>query len=899
MNKKICLLLLSLLMAVMIFSFEFKILPIAGSNVEWSNIAQYKGSVYYQIYTDRISSDSSNVYVNYIIGDSIVSAAKKVNSFSGVSPYFGEIVSDKNGNAFIIWVDEYAEKSTVFFEKCADTSFTFTCGQLIDTLSSAANIFHTNLNIDATDDGEIVFITYNKVFFRTVSDTTVVDSTWIMFAVSEDSGSTFEQPVQLLTPDTFCIEPNISFNKNANEAYIVYTNINSMSQHIYLTTVNSPYELGDQNLYPIDTSLANFSPVINIKNDTVCVVYSSYNNSNSHMNIKMKLFDDPAIFLDSVFIAAVGRSQSYPQMVYDNRGCPLISYFDSISGEQVLMYSLWNRLSTEFESDWVLWIGNYPLLKRPEIFFMDSTHIYIDFNIQNASGAFSYLASAKPDKAPYAPENMRVNGDAVFRWYNTLPLQISWHNPYDYSAVFRAYIKFGTPPSSNNDTTLTIQDTIRNIFTLLNGETDMFVWLMDYRGNIDYHNNKVAVLKFDSILPNPPIKQSPLNNNDVMSRQFRLIYNEASDSHSGIMEYLVKIDTLMDLSTAKIYFVNDTFFNVDTSLFTEPFLDRRYYWNIFAIDSAGNEASELDFRFDLKATPPVNCILPSNKDTIDLPYDFTIHSIADYDANIRKYHYIFASDSLFSNIILDTIVGNSFSDTVFSVSELNNDSIYWRVHSINSIGYETELSDVGIFFIKDLLLDSLDINVSYLPENPEIGDTINISVYSNKANIDLDNSYIFGNNLGNLSIEFIPDSINDSSFTYELLSVGIVDTLITLCVFGESEDGFVDTLIMDINIIHPEEWFDKERVFLWPNPILGNELFISMTSLRNADIVINVYDLKGTNIIESNESILAGEHKNVSIDITNLNADMYFMLISVSDDNGEMYLMKKKFVRIK
>ena len=57
MNKKICLLLLSLLMAVMIFSFEFKILPIAGSNVEWSNIAQYKGSVYYQIYTDRISSD--------------------------------------------------------------------------------------------------------------------------------------------------------------------------------------------------------------------------------------------------------------------------------------------------------------------------------------------------------------------------------------------------------------------------------------------------------------------------------------------------------------------------------------------------------------------------------------------------------------------------------------------------------------------------------------------------------------------------------------------------------------------------------------------------------------------------------------------------------------------------
>ena len=194
MNKKIYLLLLSLLITIMIFSFEFKMLPIAGSNVEWSNIAQYKDSVYYQIYTDRISSDSSNVYLNYIIGDSIVSAATEVNSFSGITPFFGEIVSDKEGNAFITWVDNYAGRTAVFFEKCADTSFVFTHGQIIDTMSSSANIFHTNLNIDATNNGEIVFITYNKVFYRTVSDTTVVDSTWIMFAVSEDSGSTFELP---------------------------------------------------------------------------------------------------------------------------------------------------------------------------------------------------------------------------------------------------------------------------------------------------------------------------------------------------------------------------------------------------------------------------------------------------------------------------------------------------------------------------------------------------------------------------------------------------------------------------------------------------------------------------------------------------------------------------------
>ncbi|MCK4524628.1 hypothetical protein KAU15_06850, partial [candidate division WOR-3 bacterium] len=569
-----------------------------------------------------------------------------------------------------------------------------------------------------------------------------------------------------------------------------------------------------------------------------------------------------------------------------------------INNEQVLMYSLWNDIDLCFNSDWVIWTNNKPL-KRPEIFFLNSEHVYIDFTIQYPSKSHSYIASAKPNKAPSPPENMKVNGDTIFKWYNTLPLQISWHNPFDYSAVLNAYIKSGLPPSSDNDTSFTTQDTLRNILTPPNGETEMFVWLMDYRGNIDYHNNSIAVLKFDSILPEPPIKQMPPNNNDVMSRQFRLIYNRSNDLHSGFKEFIIKFDTIANLTTAKTYIVNDTFFNVDTSLFVEPFLDRRYYWNVIAVDSAKNEASELSFRFDLKATPPVNCISPSNKDTIDLPYNITIHSISDYDTDIKKYHYIFASDSLFTHIILDTVVGNSYLDTVFTVNSLNNDSIYWKVHSINRVGTESDFSNIGIFFIKYLLLDSLNINVSYLPENPQIGDTINITAYSNKTNIDLSDSYIYGYNLGNLSIEFIPDSTNDSLFTYELLSIGMVDSVLTLFVFAADQYGFVDTFITDISVTHPDEWFDTKKIFLWPNPVINNELFISMTSLRNADIIINIYDLKGTNIIESNESIIAGEHKNVSIDITALNADIYFMIIRISDDNGEIYLMKKKFVRIK
>lgn len=899
MNKKLLLLLLSLLIVIMIFPYEFKILPIAENNVEWSNIAQFKDSVYYQIYTNRIDSNTTDVYLNYINGDNFVSGITRVNSFTGNSPFFGEITSDTAGNAYITWVDIYSGRTGIFFEKCVDTSFAFEFRQIIDTFPSPANVFHTNLNIDVTDNGEIVFITYNRVFYRIVSDTTVVDSTWIMFIVSEDSGRTFNTPLQLLTPDNFCIEPYVSIDEMGGTAYIAFTDMDSLSQYIYMTTINPPYTFAHQSLFSIDTSLLNYSPVIDIKNDTVCVVYSSYNNTSLNVNIKMKLFNSSTmIFIDSLFINEINRLQFYPQMTYDHKGYPLICYFDSINNEQVLMYSQWNDIDLKFDTDWVIWTNSKPV-KRPEIFFGNQSHVYIDFTIQDTSGSYSFIASIKPDKAPDPPENMKINGNTTFRWYNTLPLQVSWHNPFDYSSIFKAYIKAGTPPSSNEDTSFTIQDTLINIFSLPNGQTNMFVWLIDYRGNIDYHNNSFAILKFDSILPSPPIKQIPPNNDDVMSRQFRLIYNKANDLHSGIMEYIVKIDTLMDFSTAKIYFVNDTFFNIDTSLFVEPFLDRRYYWNVISVDSANNEASELNFRFNLKATPSVNCILPSDEDTIELPYDFTIHSISDYDSDIKKYHYSFASDSLFSNIILDTVVGNSFADTVFTVNSLNNDSIYWRVSSINSIGTETNFSNRKIFFIQDLLLDSLNINVSYLPENPQVGDTIFITAYSNKANIDLNGLYIYGHDLDTVLIEFVSDSTNDSLFTYELLSTGMTDSILTLLVFATDNEGFADTSTTDINITHPEEWFNKEQVLLWPNPIESNELFISMISLKNADIVINIYDLKGTNVIELNESIMGGEHKNISIDITNLNADMYFMLIRVSDDNGETYLMKKKFVRIK
>ncbi|MFO8062776.1 MAG: hypothetical protein R6U31_07620, partial [bacterium] len=703
--KKFILLFIIILIAVFSYAYEFKLLPVAGNSIEWSNIAQYKDSVYYHISTNDYGSNTA-VSLQYIVGDTAMSAVHPVSPDPN-SPYNGEIATDSSGRAYIAWFDTDSTKTIVSFIQCNDTTFSFYGHKIVDSFSLNSDVFHTNLVIDATNDGKIL-IAYNKVYAHDSGGSTVLDSVHLYYSLSEDYGFTFSTPEQLEKSGDFSIEPDVAWAEDGSSFHIIYTSkgVLSSNYYIYSYASKSPFDSVYQNM--IDTVGLAYNPSILCKKDgSIFATYACRNLDNNFVNIKMKTYSDINYSLsDTFFINRSARDQRNPQMTMNSKSeMPLVAYYDSIDNNTVAMFAYHN--GSDYINDWMLWTGQ-ARIKRPEIIFVDSTHVYFNLLVPDSSDVYSYICSAKPDKAPGAPENMKVNGDTVSYWYDSVPINVSWDNPFDYSSILRAYVKVGNPPAGNNDTTFTLQDTIINFNNPYQGATGVYVWLKDYKGNVDYNNFARIDVKYDTISPDkPPLKIIPADSAVVNSRQFNVVFRSASDNESGIEEYKLEMDTLPAMTSPKSAVTTDTVFTVDTSLFTAPFMDRRYFWNVTAYDSAGNAASGDVYSFLLMATRRVNQIYPAENDTVKDPVECTINAIKGYDAAIEKYRFVFATDSILSTIIIDTVIGSSFSDTVLVIDDFTQNTVYWTVSAVNKAGTETAFSDTQRFYL-DNFIDSID-----------------------------------------------------------------------------------------------------------------------------------------------------------------------------------------------
>lgn len=994
--KKFIFIFIIILISIGIFPYEFKIIGVASDTIEWSDIAQFKDSVYYHIYSAD-SCGAKKSMINYINGDTFVSNYKAVD-ITGIAPYFAEIDTDTNGQAYITWTDVYNLLPAVHFEKCRDTTLNFIYKQPVDTTNDSTDVFITNLNIDVSQDGSFVCIAYNKIFYTLSVDSIIVDSTRIMYVVSEDSGQVFTPPRELATYNEFCFEPNIAIDDATNTIYTAYTLLDSAkNQYLYMNTTIAPYRYIDQFIYSIDSSSLAFQPIIEFRNDTVFAVFSSINRNNGYANIQMKILNNPAVLLDSIFVNGASRNQRSPQLTFFGDGDPLIAYYDSINDNTVAMYSLWNSSSGSFESDWLLWTDK-PHIKRPEIIFYNPLHVYFNLLARGDGLINSYILSAKEDKAPPAPENIRVNDDTIFKWYNTTPFNVSWAYPYDYSSIYTTLVKEFDPPTSNFDTTYTVQDSLKDFPALPTGISKVYIWFMDYRGNVNFNKNGVAILKLDDEIPGVTPITGPSDGTVIESRMFPINFGSAIDSVSGIEHYSINIDTLSNMSTALAFGTNDTNFLVDTNLFAYPFRDGPYSWLIEAYDSAGNRSHTDTFEFILEATPPVILQLPHNGDSIDMPFPFTIHPIYVYDSDIKKYRIQISADSLFTSVVLDTVFGDSYMDTVLYIDSLEYDSLFWRVRGINRSGYECRYSDPTLFYINKDMPDPLHLNVLFTPDSLTEGDSLSIMSYSNKPDLDYSQSYLYGENMGqrmltfstvfpdtlyfanftmpqtgvtdtqftlfvkavdidsmvdsftayidfytslsplDISLHSLPDQpligdtlritihsnkkIDDidafkasgsnmgsvdilpvadtSSFNYrgKFATEGLSDSVITIMAAVEDIEGLKDTAEITVHIRFPEIWIDEDNVYVWPNPAQGNNMNVRIHALKESNAHISIFDLKGNRIFRQDADLIAGQIRDVNIDITDFKADMYFMLIQITD-NEETFSFKRKFTVIR
>jgi hypothetical protein len=93
-------------------------------------------------------------------------------------------------------------------------------------------------------------------------------------------------------------------------------------------------------------------------------------------------------------------------------------------------------------------------------------------------------------------------------WSHINLFNITWTNPNEDSGISGAYYRLYSPPSSDTDGTYLAGDDIELIPGLSvssNGEHAVYLWLVDFAGNVDYTKNATTTIFYDSTEPEKPL----------------------------------------------------------------------------------------------------------------------------------------------------------------------------------------------------------------------------------------------------------------------------------------------------------------------------------------------------------------------------------------------------------
>lgn len=130
-------------------------------------------------------------------------------------------------------------------------------------------------------------------------------------------------------------------------------------------------------------------------------------------------------------------------------------------------------------------------------------------------------------------------------WTNLNSFSFIWSKPNDRSGIAGAYYRLGAPPTANHDGLFTELQIVENLTLSAPGSVDLYLWLRDGAGNIDYRRavQVAGAFRFDPI---PPVTQAalsgPLGENNWYVGPVSVTLT-ASDTLAGVAETKYRIDT--------------------------------------------------------------------------------------------------------------------------------------------------------------------------------------------------------------------------------------------------------------------------------------------------------------------------------------------------------------------
>lgn len=192
---------------------------------------------------------------------------------------------------------------------------------------------------------------------------------------------------------------------------------------------------------------------------------------------------------------------------------------------------------------------------------------------------------------PAAPESLQIWGANPSYWLNTMhtSVPVGWKNPFDSTAIARAFYKTYEPPTGPMDFTDSIlavggaRDTFWLAVDTLNGTMPVHLWLRDGAGNSSYLNNASIIARRDTVAPaGAAVKPFPSDTSYAVN--FAVNWSPGVDALSGLQAWRV----LFRIDTSAAWDTLAPFHNDTTMVLNGALAGHRYYFEASACDSAYN-----------------------------------------------------------------------------------------------------------------------------------------------------------------------------------------------------------------------------------------------------------------------------------------------------------------------
>jgi hypothetical protein len=129
---------------------------------------------------------------------------------------------------------------------------------------------------------------------------------------------------------------------------------------------------------------------------------------------------------------------------------------------------------------------------------------------------------------PGPPQNLTANGANPSPWTADSIFVINWINPSDPSGIKRSLFKLSSPPTANYDTTGTMRGAAPDTVTAsVPAGQNLYLWLEDNAGNLDYQNYAAVSLRYDTIPPSGSVASAPIHSN---TPSFNVNWTPGSDT---------------------------------------------------------------------------------------------------------------------------------------------------------------------------------------------------------------------------------------------------------------------------------------------------------------------------------------------------------------------------------